>query len=367
MVKKILFISLALFGLLFSTMAGDCFADVSAQFQQAETYRNNKQYEQAEAIYQQIVTDFPDSNDALEAQKQLTLIYIATDRQAEADAAFAELTAGFAGHKDIAKAVWQIAKGYEEPKKYDKAAELHQYNVENFTDDVYAMWSQTEVVYLNINSGDDTAADTAFEKLVTLFSSQPTLPKEIHQIAMKYNSSERYDKALDLHQYNAEYSSKDNMYAMWSQVEIVKSRIHDANDTAADAAYDTLLSKFSNQPALSKEVYQIADLYSKAQRNNKAAALHQYNVEHLSKDDIYSMWSLVEIVKSHFRNSNDTAADAACDILLAEFSQQPAFPIEVYQIAMRYKKSGRPEKAFQIHQSNIEHSSKLDFCHFLGC
>jgi outer membrane protein assembly factor BamD (BamD/ComL family) len=109
MVKKIFLLSSVLFSLLLSTAASRCLADVSEQFEQAQTYQLNGNYEQAEAIYQQIVMDFPDSNDALEAQKQLTLMYITTDSQQQADAAFAALTAVFAGHKDIAQAVWKIA------------------------------------------------------------------------------------------------------------------------------------------------------------------------------------------------------------------------------------------------------------------
>ena len=80
MVKKILFISSVLFGVLLSEMPRECFADASAQLEQADAYMKDKNYEQAEGIYKQIVTDFPDSNDALEAQKQLTCLYIATDK-----------------------------------------------------------------------------------------------------------------------------------------------------------------------------------------------------------------------------------------------------------------------------------------------
>ena len=435
MSTKTLLIASVLSAFLLFMSTGLFFADASELLEQAESYQEKGNYEQAEAIYLQIITDYPGTDYALEAQKQLTLIYIATDRQQQADASFGQLVTDFYEHPGISQAVWQIAKGYEQTEEYDKALELHQYNVQQFTPDKHAMWSQTEVVYFNINSGENAAADAAFEKLLTLFSSQPTLPKEIHQIAMKYDSlerykkalelyqynvkhsskddmytmwsqvgivkshirdandaaadeacdkllslfsdqeslpkevyqiadvyskAERYDKALELHQYNAEHSSKDDMYTMWSQVGIVKSHIRDANDAAADTACDTLLNAFSEQPTLSKEVYLIADLYSKVGKDNKALDLHQYNVEHLSKDDMYTMWSLVEIVKSHIRDANDADADAACDILLAEFSQQPAFPIEVYHIAMKYKKSGREEKAFQIHQYNIEHSSKDD-------
>jgi len=74
MVKKILFISLALFGLLFFTMLGGCFADAATQLEQAEKYKKNEQYEQAEAIYKTVVTDYAGSDYALEAQKNLAIL-----------------------------------------------------------------------------------------------------------------------------------------------------------------------------------------------------------------------------------------------------------------------------------------------------
>jgi tetratricopeptide (TPR) repeat protein len=360
MSTKTLLISSVLFGVLLFMAAGVWFADTSELLEQADTYKQEGNYEQAEAIYQQIVTDYPDTDYAFLSQKNLAILYVLWDNQPEADAALGQLVTDFYEHTGISQAVWQIAKEYEQKKKYDKALELHQYNVENYSTDMHAMWSQVEIVYSLIESGDDAAADTACDKLITVFSEQETLPKEIHQIAMKYNSLERYNKALELHQYNVGHSSKYDTYTMWSQVEIVESHIRDANDAAADAACDMLLSAFSEQPTLPKEVYLIADLHSKAGRDNKALTLHQYNVEQLSMDDKYTMWSLVEIIKSHMQNADVDAADAACDILLDKFSKQPAFPTELYQIAMRYKKSGRNEKALELHKYNIEHSSRDD-------
>lgn len=360
MSTKTLIISSVLSAFLLFTAAGICFAGTSELLEQADAYEQDGNYEPAEAIYLQIVTGYPDTDYALDAQKKLTLIYIATDREQQADAAFGQLVTAFSGQPGITEAVWQIAKGYEEAKKNEKALELHQYNVGQFTPDTHTMWSQTEIIYLNINSGENAAADAAFEKLITLFSSQPTLPKEIHQIALKYKSMERYDKALELYQYNTEHSSKDDMYTMWSQVEIVKHHIGNANYTAAVAACDTLLTEFSEQPTLPKEVYLIADLYSKAGKVDKALDLHQYNVEQIFKDDKYTMWSLVEIIKSHMQNADIDAANESCDILLDKFSKQPAFPTELYKIAMRYKKSGSNEKALELHKFNIEHSSKDD-------
>ena len=142
--RKLLFISSIT--LLFLTISYPTLADVLTQLKQAESYQNNRQYDQAEAIYQQIVTSFPDTNEALLAQRQLTLIYISTDRQQEVDLAFKKLLADFSEQKGISEAVWLIAKRYNTLKKYDKSIEINQYNVEHFPKDIHAMWSQMDII-----------------------------------------------------------------------------------------------------------------------------------------------------------------------------------------------------------------------------
>ena len=358
MVKKILFISLALFGLVLSERAEVWFADTSALFEQAQIYKQDGNYEQAEQIYQQIVTDFPDSNDALEAQKQLALMYITTDSQQQADAAFVELTAVFAGHKDIAQAVWKIAKEYEEPKKYDKALELHQYNVEHFSSDMYAMWSQVEVTYFHINSGDNTAADAAFEKLLTLFSGRPTLPKEIHQIAMKYNSSEKREKALELYQYNVEHFSSD-MYAMCSQVEIVYSLIDSGDAAAADAACNKLITVFSKQETLPKEIHQVAMKYSGSGQSEKAYSLHQYNVKHFPDyKGLDVIWSQSELIRLDLQAGFYESACAGAEALLGWPPDQNDLPREIHVTAKRFAEAGKHDKAYELYRYNIERFPK---------
>jgi tetratricopeptide (TPR) repeat protein len=347
MLRKILFISSV--ALLFLTIPHPALADVSAQLKQAAAYKDNRQYQQAESIYQQIITAFPDTNDALEAQKQLTLIYIAAGTQQQADAAFEKLVADFSKHKGIAEAVWQIAEGYGWPEEYNKAFQLHQYNVEHFPNDMYAMRSQAEIVYSYLRKGDDVATDAAVDKLLSVFSDQPTLPKEIYQITERYKRLGKDDKALRLHQYSVEHFPNEK-YAMWSQVEIVYSHIRDGNEPAANAAFDKLVTVFSSQPTLPKEIYQIALKYNQSKRNDKAPKLHQYNVEHSPKDDMFTMWSQVEIIKSHIRDANEPAADAAFNKLLTVFSKQPTLPKEVYQLANTYSDAGKNDKAGQLYQ-----------------
>ena len=76
MLKKVLSISLVLSALLFCEMTDVCYADASAQLQQAKKYLQNGYYQQAETIYSNIVTSNPGTNEALEAQKKLVFLYL---------------------------------------------------------------------------------------------------------------------------------------------------------------------------------------------------------------------------------------------------------------------------------------------------
>ena len=310
-------ISLILIGLLLITAASEVFAGLSADIEQSKL---------------KVISLIQDSNNTnVEAQTQ-------------------KLLADFSGHKDIAQAVWQIAKEYEKPKKYDKAFELHQYNIQRYPNDMYAMWSQVEIIYSHIKEGDYVAADTAFNTLLTAFSQQPTLPKEIYQIAMRYDELNRYDKAVGLHQYNAERFSRDDMYAMWSKVEVIKSHFRKKDDAAVDAAVDSFLTAFSKQPAFPKEVYILAKRYYELERYDRTMKLHQYNAEHSSREDMYTMWSQVEVIKSHIRQKDDAAADAAFNRLITEFYQQPTISKEIYEVADEYGRAGKKDKAEQLYK-----------------
>ncbi|MDH4241753.1 MAG: hypothetical protein OEW48_19505, partial [Phycisphaerae bacterium] len=170
MSTKTLLISSVLSVFLLFMAARRCPADVKEQLKQAGDYIQNKQYQQAEAIYLQIVIDFPDSNDALEAQKQLTILYIKQDNQPRADAAFQKLLADFYLHNDIAKAVNKVADHYGWSGKYEKARQLYQYVVGNWPQAEYAIWSQKSLAASNMRLGDDPNADAAIEKLLANFS-----------------------------------------------------------------------------------------------------------------------------------------------------------------------------------------------------
>ena len=336
--------------LLILILAAGSPATHSDQLEQAQTLMNNGQYEQAKNIYQQILAENPGSDEAIEAQKQIVIIHIATDKQDEADAAFEQLIAGFSQHKDIAKAIWQIAKQYDSKGNRKKAIELHQYNVANFSKDRYAMLSQVEIIKSYIIYGSSTTAAVATDELINKFSDQPTLPHEIYQIARAFSQEKQEEKATKLDEYIIEkYPS--SIYALLSQAYL---SIKNGDLGTADATVDKILNDFPEEPVLSKELFQFARKFEALKKYDKAFQLYQHEVEHFPADDINTMWSLTGIIKCHIRNDNGTAADAAYNKLLSTYSKDPNLPEQIHYVARKYEEHEKYDKAVNIYRYNVE-------------
>src|SRR4030042_4293725 len=354
MSTKTLLISSVLSAFLLFLAVGVFFAGTSELLEQAETYQEKEQYEQAEAIYLQIISNYPGTNYALQAQKNLGIRYVLWDKQPEADAAFEQLVAELYEHTGISQAVWQVAKEYEQKKKYDKALELHQYNVQQFTPDKHTMWSQVEIIYAHIKDGDFAAADAACSQLITVYSEQETLPKEIHQVAMKYSGSGQSEKAYVLHQYNVEhFRDYKGLDVIWSQSELIRLDLQAGFYESACAGADALLAWPPDPNDLPREIHVTAKRFAEAGKPDKAYELYRYNIEHFPRD-IYAMWSQVEITYAHINGGDFAEADTACAQLLSLFSDQQSLPKEVYQVADAYNKANRGDKAAELCRYIVE-------------
>ncbi len=353
------FVALAAVVLLFFAPTDKAYADVSAQLEQAQACEENGQYEQAAEIYGQIVTNLPDTDEALAAQKGLVVMYITAGKPTQAETTYQQLLSDFSSHEGIAQAVYDVARAYSSIERNDKALELHQYNAGRSLDDKYVMWSQVEVIKAHIRNGDDAGADAASDRLLAVFSQQPTLPKEVYQVAMRYGGAKRYNKALELHKYNTEHCSKDDKFTMWSQVEVIKTHIRGGEYDAAGTAYDTLLTEFSQQPTLSKEVYEVAVAYGEANRHHQAVRLYEHVLDRWPQAE-HAMWTQQDLAISNIELGDDIAAADAVETLVTGYADHKDISQAVYEVGRRYHRLTRYDKALPVHQYNAEHSSKDD-------
>ncbi|MCK5607938.1 hypothetical protein KAR91_39020, partial [Candidatus Pacearchaeota archaeon] len=71
---------------------------VSAAFVQAREYINNKQYVQAEAVYIDLLRQYPATDCAFAARNELAYLYVIWEKWPEADTEIGQLTGDFSNH-----------------------------------------------------------------------------------------------------------------------------------------------------------------------------------------------------------------------------------------------------------------------------
>jgi len=347
---KSLFISSV--SLLFLIIPHPALANASAQLKQAETYQNNRQYEQAEAIYQQIVTAFPDTNEALEAQKQRTIVYIDTNRQEQADAAFEKLTANFSSHKDIAQAVHDIAYQYRCANKQQKANQIDQYVIDHWPDSDYAVLGQMDIAKYYIDQGNDPNAEAATTKLLTGYSGNVLIARAIHDVAQQYRGTRKYEKANRLYQYVIN-NWPDAEHALWSQADLIKSYVAEGNDVAADAAVDKLLTNFNDNPLIARAVWDTGQHYRDLKKYDQANRLYKHVVENWPKAE-HALWAQADLIKSYLAQDNDASADAAVEKLLTNFNDNPLIARVVWDTGQYYRELKKYEMANKLYQHIVK-------------
>ena len=353
MSTKTLLITSVLFGFLLSTAAGLCFADASAQFKQADDYKKNKQYEQAEAIYKEIVTDYASTDDAFQAQKNLVILYVFWSKQQQADVDLQQLLVNFSGHKDIAQAVHDIAYQYRCVNKQQKANQIDQYVVNNWPRSDYGVLAQMDIAKYYVDCRDDPNAEAALDKLIANFSNSPLIARGVHDVAQHYRGLRKYDKANQLYQYTIDHWPQSE-HALWSQADLIKSHLALGDDPSAEAAADKLLANFNDNPLTARAVWDTGQLYRDLKKYQMANRLYLHVTNHWPGTE-HALWSQADLIKSYLALGDDPNAEAAVDELLANFNENPIIARAVWDTAQLFRGLKKHQKANRLYQHIIDH------------
>ena len=334
------------------TQTSLAFAGGPAQLEQAETLFKKGQYEQAEAIYQQIVSQYPGTDDAFAAQKQLTFLYIAWHRYPQAEAAYNQLLANFLGHKDIAQAVHDIAYRYRCVNKHEKANELDQYAVATWPDSDYAVLGQMDIAKYYVDQADETNAEAATAKLLTNYSGHALIARAIHDIAQHYRYTKKYEKANVLYQFVVKTWPKAE-HALWAQADLIKSYLAQGDNTTAETAVEELLTNFNDNPLIARAIWDTGQYYRDLKKYEKANQLYKYVVENWPKAE-HALWAQADLIKSYLALGDDSSAEAGVEKLIADFSWSEHIARAIHDTAWEYRKLANYSRANELDQYVID-------------
>ncbi|MGB2809954.1 MAG: tetratricopeptide repeat protein, partial [Sedimentisphaerales bacterium] len=303
-----------------------------------QVYRDLKKYEKANSLYQHVVENWPESEHAIQSQADLIKSNIALGDDVAAKAAVDKLLADFSEHPLIARTVWGTGQVYRDLKKYEKANQLYQHVINEWPGTEHAMWSQADLIKLYLALGDDPNAEAAADKLLADFNDSPLIARAVWDTGQVYRGLKKYKKANRLYQHVVENWPKPE-HAMWAQADLIKSYLALGDDPNAEAAADKLLTDFNDSPLIARAVWDTARLYRDLKKYEKANQLYQHVIGDYPQAEhaILSQMGVAEVnVFSLIDFGNDTAAQEALDILIADFNDQPELPQTLLSISEQY-------------------------------
>ncbi|MCK4786373.1 MAG: tetratricopeptide repeat protein [Desulfobacteraceae bacterium] len=357
MLKRVLFISSVLFGLVFFGVVRKCFADALAQLEQVETY---KWYpSQAKAIYETILQDHPGTDYALKAQKNLVISYLSAKRNGQAQQTLDKLVEDFSGHSGLPEAFYDIARIYERSRKYDQAKSIYQQIIQQYPDSSFASKTQLAVprmdVLSHIGSKNHNAAEAAIGSLITSFSGHSGLPSSLYDIARRYERAKKYEEAKGVYQQIIQ-QYPDSSTAGRARLAVPRinifSLIESGNDSAAQAV-NSLVTNFSGHSDLSEALYDIARRYESSKKYERAKNIYQQIINQFPDSSHAARAQLIVSkinIFSLIESGNYSSAQAAVDSLIADFSGHSYLPSVLYDIARRYEWSRKYEEAKSVYQ-----------------
>ena len=236
----------------------------------ADKYRWSGRHEEAKALYQRIVQDYPNSGVASKAKfgiprEEITSL-IGSGDYSGAQKAIDRMAADFADDPDLADTLYQIAETYRWSIRHDEAKDLYQRIVRDYPNSAVASKAKfgipREEITSLIESGNQAGVQNAIDKMAADFAKDPDLPGTLYGIAETYKwSLERYDDAINLYQRiirdypNSPYANKAKLSIPEKEI---MSLALSGDYAGAKKALDKMFSNFAKDPNLPEILYEMA-------------------------------------------------------------------------------------------------------------
>jgi len=299
-----------------------------------------------------------DVGEALYTQHRLAITYIEANNWTKADAAFQELVTKYADHPGIAEAVYYVADEYGDAKKYDKAREAYQYVVDHWPEADYAIRAQVAVVRSSILLEDDAGAEAATDSLLAKFSASKDLPKAVDHAADAYRHSDRYEKARELYRYIVQRWPEAE-HAMESQRGVVLSSIRMGDDANAVSELEKLIADFGENENIARAVCEIADEYRELGRYGEALENYEYVMRTWPETE-HAMEAQSGEVLTNISLKDDSAADAALNVLISKYGKSEDIEKIVKEIADECRELDRNQDAIEVYEKVVENWPECD-------
>lgn len=355
--KKIPFVPLT--GLFLAVLSAGhaAVADVAGDLKQAEELYEAGQYAQAEQLYQTVITradpNRPEEAEmAFNARRKLPVLYLATDRQSQAQAAVRQLLARHADHERLPHAVREIVEQAKDADRALQAGQVYQSILAAQPEHPQAIWLKMGVAITNVHLDNDEAAESTLEDIIARHGGDQWAAEALAQTGWAYDKLKDYAKARPLYEYVAD-NWPDKPRAIYAHTALVRNCIYLKDKEAAQARLEQLVQRYGKDNDLPNVLTQIGRDYREGGMYEQAAQVSQYVLDH-HPDSGFCILAQRDITLSEIALGATGAAQTAYDQLLGHYGNDGHLPVVLNDIAEGYRQAGMHGQAKKIAQRVLE-------------
>jgi tetratricopeptide (TPR) repeat protein len=325
-------------------------------FTTGDGYREVHKYDGAIRLYQYVVDHWPSREQTILSQRNMIWSYLAQGDDANAQAATAQLLARFAGHKDLAEAVYTTANEYRNAKKYREACALYTYVVDKYPTGNRALLSQKFLIVSWDTLGDEPATEAAIEGLLTKLPKTQRVLEQAMQLAESFRQMPEYNHACQLWQGVVDHWPDTDQAAsaeMWIAETHIASLIEAGNQTAIQEALDALIAQFRANPYLPRTLAHVGDKYQGVKQYENAEAVYRKMIA-LGADperaaDVQGAIGWTYVVRGLYDDAIREYAKVAANYPTTKWASNGQ-----YWVAQCYLRKGDLEQARKEYEKTIE-------------
>jgi tetratricopeptide (TPR) repeat protein len=238
----------------------------------AYQWRWSKNFAEAIKTYQYVVDHWPNDEYGMWSQMGVAKSNVEVGNFDAAKPALDKLIQNYSKHPSLAEALERIAIQYRKANKFAEAKALYQKIVQIDPNNIFGNRGKVKTTEMDILpaivAGNDTAAGTAIDNLLTNFATNTAVPAAMTDIAWEYEKVGKYQRAKTVYQKIID-RYPNNFRAGKALIEISKGQIMEfinaGQDDKASAEIDKLVVTYPNHSFLPDALCQIAnDYYKKA-------------------------------------------------------------------------------------------------------
>jgi tetratricopeptide (TPR) repeat protein len=163
-----------------------------------ESRRDLGNYDAAQSLYEKLLATYPESSQAMRAQRGIVNIDIKAGNYEAAEAGIETLLTKYADHDDLPQAFYWLGNDYFDARQYDEAGECYQYVIDNRPESNAAMSSWAGIGRVHVRRGDDEAAEDVIDKIIADFNDNPGVAEGLSSLGEQYFYKKDYGKAIDI-------------------------------------------------------------------------------------------------------------------------------------------------------------------------